>query len=79
MLGFPKHNRLLEDSPAIAEKKREAREMFRVGQAVSFCHKDRDVVGTVVRVNQKTISVITDNGHRWRVYYGWARENVDIL
>lgn len=77
-LGFEKANRFLEDSPTIAQSKSDAKNRIRIGQAVSWCYKEDDVViGTVVRKNEKTFSVVTDDGQRWRVSYGFA--GVEIL
>jgi hypothetical protein len=46
-----------------------ARPSFRIGQRVSFNAKGRTVVGTVARVNEKTVTVDhCDDGSRgWRV------------
>jgi hypothetical protein len=34
---------------------------------VSFTHNGRTVMAVVVAVNDKTITVVEENGHRWRV------------
>ena len=49
-----------------------ARPSFRIGQRVSFNAKGRTVTGTVVRVNEKTVTVEDcDDGSRgWRVSPG---------
>ena len=41
---------------------------FRIGDRVSFQPDDRPtVVGMLTRYNRKTVTVITDDGHRWNV------------
>ena len=40
-----------------------------VGDIVGFQHKDGEIVGTVHKVNPKTVSLITRDGERWRAYY----------
>jgi len=40
---------------------------FRIGDRVTFDTDRGTVVGRVVRVNHKTISVDEDDGHGWRV------------
>lgn len=41
---------------------------FYFGDTVTFTTNDgRIIVGTVERFNQKSVSIKTDNGHRWRV------------
>lgn len=41
---------------------------FKVGERVSFHSEDgRRIVGMLVRYNKKTVSLVTDDGHRWNV------------
>lgn len=40
---------------------------FNVLDRVSFTHNGSYYEGTVTRLNQKTITVILDNGHHWNV------------
>jgi hypothetical protein len=41
---------------------------FKVGERVSFDSDDgRRIVGMLVRYNKKTVSLVTDDGHRWNV------------
>ena len=41
---------------------------FSIGDRVTFETDDgRTVVGVLVRYNKKTVSVVTDDGHRWNV------------
>ena len=41
---------------------------FRIGERVMF-HPDgrRPVAGMITRYNKKTVSIVTDDGHRWNV------------
>jgi hypothetical protein len=48
---------------------------FSIGQRVSFDPGDRPTVtGTLTKYNKKTVTVITDDGHRWNVAPGYLRE-----
>jgi hypothetical protein len=41
---------------------------FKIGERVSFKTEDgRWITGMLVRYNKKTVSLVTDNGHRWNV------------
>ncbi len=40
---------------------------FNIGCRVSFDSKHGRQVGTLTKFNQKTVTVVTDNGHRWRI------------
>lgn len=40
---------------------------FRVGEEVSFMSKRGHVVGTVYKINRKTVSVLANTGLIWRV------------
>jgi len=41
---------------------------FKVGERVSFEAEDgRLITGMLVRYNKKTVSLVTDDGHRWNV------------
>jgi len=41
---------------------------FKVGERVSFEAEDgRRITGMLVRYNKKTVSLVTDEGHRWNV------------
>ena len=41
---------------------------FKVGERVSFEGEDgRRITGMLVRYNKKTVSLVTDEGHRWNV------------
>ena len=56
-----------------------ARGDFRCGEKVSFDDKYlQPQVGIVVRINQRTATVDTRNGHSWRVSFHMLRQVVDI-
>jgi hypothetical protein len=41
---------------------------FRIGERVTFHPDGRPpVTGTISRYNKKTVSIVTDDGHRWNV------------
>jgi hypothetical protein len=52
---------------------------FRCGEKVAFEDKYlQGQVGTVVRINQRTATVDTGNGHSWRVPFAMLRHVMDI-
>ncbi len=40
-----------------------------VGDRVGFTHDGDDITGIIEKINQKTVSLVTDDAVRWRVYY----------
>jgi len=40
---------------------------FNPGQRVSFEHQGGRLLGTLVKYNRKTVTVVTDNGQRWNI------------
>ena len=40
---------------------------FNPGQRVSFAHGGGRLMGTLVKYNRKTVTVVTDNGQRWNI------------
>ena len=47
---------------------------FSIGQRVSFdADGGRAVTGTLTKYNKKTVTIITDDGHRWNVSPGFLR------
>lgn len=56
-----------------------SRNDFRGGEKVSFDDKYlQPQVGTVVRINQRTATVDTGNGHSWRVPFHMLRHVLDV-
>jgi len=43
---------------------------FRIGERVRFQTDRREIVGTLVRYNKKSVTVVTDQGERWTVSPG---------
>ena len=47
---------------------------FRIGQRVTFDANNRpSVTGTLTKYNKKTVTVISDDGHRWNVSPSFLR------
>ncbi len=47
---------------------------FKIGDRVTFWPEGRQpVVGMLTRYNRKTVTVITDDGHRWNVSRGFLQ------
>lgn len=55
------------------------RNQLQVGENISFTGRDdqEEMYGTIVQLNQKTVSVLTRNGERWRVGYGLLSKTLD--
>lgn len=61
------------------EPPRPARNDFRCGEKVAFEDKQLNtVVGTIVRINQRTATIDTGDGTSWRVGFGLLRHVLDI-
>lgn len=68
-----------DQEPAQPAPQLPQRSDFRCGDKVAF--EDRYLntqLGTVVRINQRTATVDTGNGHSWRVGFALLRHVVDI-
>lgn len=58
---------------------RPARNDFRCGEKVAFEDKHLNtVVGTIVRINQRTATIDAGDGANWRVGFGLLRHVLDI-
>jgi len=65
--------------PAVPPQMKPGRGDFRCGEKVSFEDKYLQTqVGTVVRINQRTATVDTGDGHSWRVGFPLLRHVLDI-
>lgn len=65
--------------PAMPPRTTATRAEFRSGDKVAFDDKYlQPQVGTVIRINQRTATVDTGNGHSWRVPFHMLRHVVDI-
>jgi hypothetical protein len=65
--------------PAPPEPPRPARNDFRCGEKVAFDDKYLNtVVGTIVRINQRTATIDTGDGTSWRVGFGLLRHVLEI-
>ena len=47
---------------------------FRIGDKVSFKHVGGTIVGIIVRLNQRTAGIFTEDGHNWRVHPSLLRK-----
>ncbi|MEP7299606.1 MAG: hypothetical protein ABI702_25775 [Burkholderiales bacterium] len=66
-------------APAAPVQVKPGRGDFRCGEKVSFEDKYLQTqVGTVVRINQRTATVDTGDGHSWRVDFPLLRHVLDI-
>jgi hypothetical protein len=66
-------------APAAPAQGKPGRGDFRCGEKVSFEDKYLQTqVGTVVRINQRTATVDTGDGHSWRVGFPLLRHVLDI-
>lgn len=68
-----------QPQPATPVPPKPARNDFRFGEKVSFEDKYLNtVVGTIVRINQRTATIDTGDGTNWRVGFGLLRHVLDI-
>jgi hypothetical protein len=51
---------------------------FRPGDKVFFHHSGRHIVGEGLRLNQKTVTVLVDGAHEWRVSPGAVSKFIEI-
>lgn len=63
------NNRVIARLRFLAEERAHTRMIeFRIGERVAFQPSDRpEVTGTLTRYNRKSVTVVTDDGHRWNV------------
>jgi len=50
---------------------------LKIGDCVGFNKDGRQISGVVTRLNYKTVSLITADGHRWRAGYGCLYKIID--
>lgn len=68
-----------QPQPATSAPPRPARNDFRCGEKVAFEDKYLNtVVGTIVRINQRTATIDPGDGTSWRVGFGLLRHVHDI-
>lgn len=66
-------------APEVSPAPRATRNDFRCGEKVSFEDKHfNTVVGTIVRINQRTATIDPGDGTSWRVGFALLRHVVDI-
>ena len=62
----------------LPSKKGLDRSQLKVGDIVGFQdNQNNDVSGKVIRLNQKTVTIRTDTGAKWRVGYAWLYPLID--
>ena len=50
-------------------------QQFRVGNQVQFMGNEGElIVGTIIRINKKTVSLVTEEGARWKVSPSFLRK-----
>ena len=56
----------------------EAQSFIKVGDTVGFQDRqNNDVYGEVIRLNQKTATIVTNSGAKWRVAYAYLNLIID--
>src|SRR3990167_3707999 len=50
---------------------------LKIGDCVGFNKDGEQISGVVTRLNYKTVSIVTGNGHRWRASYGCLYKIID--
>ena len=51
---------------------------LKIGDRVGFNKDGAQITGVVTRLNYKTVSLVTDDGHRWRAGYGCLHKIIDV-
>lgn len=51
---------------------------YSVGDKISFEHSGSVVTGKIIRLNQKTVSILTDDNHRWNVSPALISKYIDV-
>ena len=62
-------NRIIVEKLKLLSRAHHLKEMakYNIGDIVSFKHHDKKKVGKIIRLHQKTVSIITENNERWNV------------
>jgi hypothetical protein len=70
------NNRIVQRLRMLAQMRAHGAMMkFSIGQRVTFDPGDEPpVTGTLTKYNKKTVTVITEDGHKWNVSPGFLRE-----
>ena len=48
-----------------------------IGDVVGFNHDGSQIVGVIVRLNYKTVTMLTKDDHSWRVAYNYLFKVID--
>jgi hypothetical protein len=81
-----KETQLLELNRMIIERLKlmhKARQMvslaqFNVGDLVAFDYHGQTHSGTILKLNQKTASILTDDNHRWKVSPQFLKKIIQV-
>ncbi len=62
-------NRIVVERLKLLSKARQLNAMskFTTGDGVFFLHDGEEIYGRIIRLNQKTVSIITDDNYQWNV------------
>ena len=65
----------------LLNKARQLNEMskYTVGEKVSFDHYGRIITGKIIRLNQKTVSRLTDENEKWNVAPALISKIVEVV
>ena len=69
-------NRLIVERFKLISQAKSTREMakYNIGELVEFEDNNGETVtGRVIKLNKKTVSVLTDSNQKWNVYPGFLR------
>jgi hypothetical protein len=61
----------------ISSKGKLSKNDLRVGEVVGFNKDGTQIVGIILRLNYKTVTIITKDNHRWRVSYSYLFKIID--
>ena len=51
---------------------------FNIGDTVSFNYEGQEIIGKIQRLNQKSVSIIANDGKNWKVSPSFLNRFIDI-
>jgi hypothetical protein len=60
------------------EGKQLDKNVLAVGDLVGFTHENKKIIGRIIRLNFKTVTLVATDGRQWRVTYSLLTRIVDI-
>ena len=73
-------NRMIVERLKLFHKAKHLKAMseFNIGDTVSFNYEGREVIGKIQRLNQKSVTIITNDGRIWKVSPNFLNKFIDV-